>query len=128
LPPEYPKEPPTIEINKEAGLSEVEVADLRSEVAKKVRELLGREMIYELTQFAEEWLQRHNHKPQSFYDEMIARQLEKEKKEQELEEEQMQRAREEKEALQQMIKAELRRKEEMLKVRPNNSPLSYTHS
>lgn len=104
-------------INKETGLSEQEICDLRIEVTNKVRELLGREMIYELTQFVEEWLQRHNHKPQSFYEEMIARQQEQEKHELELEAKQLQRAREEEDALRQMVKAELRRKEEMLKVR-----------
>lgn len=128
LPPEYPKEAPVIVINKETGLSEAEVADLRAEVNAKVRELLGREMIYELTQFVEGWLEKHNHKPQSFYDEMIARQQEQEKQEQEMEKKQQLQAREEEEALQQMIKAELRRKEEMLKVHQQKREIQNPHS
>jgi len=33
--------------------------------------MLGREMVYDLTEIATEFLLRHNNKPLSFYDEMI---------------------------------------------------------
>jgi hypothetical protein len=33
--------------------------------------MLGREMVYDLTEAVREYLLRHNHKPLSFYDEMM---------------------------------------------------------
>jgi translation initiation factor 2-alpha kinase 4 len=81
----------------------------------QVKELLGREVIYELTQFIEGWLEKHNHKPQSFYDQMLQRQKEQEAIAFEREAQEWAKEREEDEALQEMIKMQVKRKEENIK-------------
>jgi hypothetical protein len=40
----------------------------------EANELIGHEMIFELTQLIESYLEKHNKKPQSFYDQMLERQ------------------------------------------------------
>lgn len=63
------------------GLSNLVLADLQKKLEQKASELKGEEMIFQLSQFVQEFLHHHN-KPssKSFYDEMLERQKEKEQK------------------------------------------------
>jgi translation initiation factor 2-alpha kinase 4 len=74
FPFEYPSEVPTLSIEKGKGLSDEQVKDLQSSLMRKAKELLGSVMVFDLAQQVVEYLQAHNQKPMSFYDEMIARQ------------------------------------------------------
>lgn len=63
------------------GLSHIVLAELHKKLEHKANELKGEEMIFQLSQFVQEFLHYHN-KPssKSFYDEMLQRQKEKEQK------------------------------------------------
>jgi len=79
--------------------------------------LIGRELIYELTQHVENYLEGHNHKPQSFYDQMIQRNRAQEIADHEKELLEIEKEREEEEALQAMVEQEMKRKELALKLK-----------
>jgi len=77
LPELYPLSNPLITFEKVKGLSDAELEELKCLVQTKIdKELSGqnREMIFDLTQLVEEFLQRHNLPPQSLHDQMVARQ------------------------------------------------------
>lgn len=71
--------PPTIKLENSKGLSNTLVNELLKELTEKAADLKGEEMIFQLCQHVEEFLHRYN-KPtsESFYDEMLKRQKEKE--------------------------------------------------
>lgn len=77
LPEFYPATNPVVTFEKVRGLSDAEMEDLAKTVKTKIdTELSGqnREMIFDLTQVVEEFLQQHNLPPQSLHDQMVARQ------------------------------------------------------
>jgi translation initiation factor 2-alpha kinase 4 len=77
LPALYPVENPIVSFERLKGLSEAEMEELKQLVDLKIKEELGgqnREMIFDLTQVVEEFLQLHNLPPQSLHDQMLAKQ------------------------------------------------------
>lgn len=77
LPETYPAANPLVSFEKVRGLSDSEIEELKKLVKVKIdTELAGqnREMIFDLTQLVEEFLQQHNLPPQSLHDQMVARQ------------------------------------------------------
>ncbi|XP_049848556.1 uncharacterized protein LOC126315348 [Schistocerca gregaria] len=75
----YPATRPRIQVKKLRGLSKSEMSELSDLVREKLNDLIGesREVIYELAQNIEEWLQKHNGPMQSSYDQMMLRRKEK---------------------------------------------------
>lgn len=96
LPVSYPAENPVVSFEKVKGLTDAELEELKKSVKVKIdTELSGqnREMIFDLTQLVEEFLQQHNLPPQSLHDQMVARQkaLERETRERMLTKQKMER-------------------------------------
>jgi hypothetical protein len=75
----YPRNAPIIELEKIEGLSDEQLAELQSLLEKEAKGMLGREMVYDLTEIVREFLLRHNHKTLSFYDEMMLHKKEEER-------------------------------------------------
>ncbi|KAJ8980157.1 hypothetical protein NQ317_014652, partial [Molorchus minor] len=100
---------PKILLENAKGLSTTVVVELLQKLEQKAAELKGEEMIFQLAQYVQEFLHRHN-KPtsKSFYDEMLQRQ--KEKEQQDLQAKQIEQDRQR----QYMIK-EVQRRQEILK-------------
>lgn len=73
---------PEIGLKNSKGLSNALVEQLQKELENEAFNLRGEEMIFQLAQYVEQFLHKHN-KPssKSFYDEMLKRQKEKEEKE-----------------------------------------------
>lgn len=58
-------------LEKTKGLSAKTLSDLRTKLFQKAESLVGQEMIFQFSQFIEEYLHIHNKPPsRSFYDEM----------------------------------------------------------
>lgn len=135
---DYPsKLPPLFTLEKVKGLSKEQTKELRSRIDEKVflsclltrsciclivfsflsqaKEMTGSVMVYDVAQLVQEYLQEHNQKPVSFYEEMIMRQQsEKEAEEaaaRKKREEALQKDVRERAALDQLIKEELKRQE-----------------
>lgn len=77
----YPKVPPKIVLENGRGISNAVVSQLQKDLEERAKEMQGEEMIFQLAQYVEEFLFKHN-KPaaKSFYDEMLKRQYEEEQK------------------------------------------------
>eukprot|EP01119_Soliformovum_irregulare_P020911 TRINITY_DN6843_c0_g2_i2.p1 TRINITY_DN6843_c0_g2~~TRINITY_DN6843_c0_g2_i2.p1 ORF type:complete len:1469 (-),score=373.99 TRINITY_DN6843_c0_g2_i2:69-4475(-) len=102
---EYPQSIPSLmQVIKEEGLSDENLKDLQCKVEAKATELIGGPMIFDLVELIKDYLLEHNQQTVSFYDQMIARQKKEETSSQEDEEE---------EALNDLIRAELRRQNEL---------------
>ena len=70
----YPKSAPLIELVDKKGLSEKEVDELRNILAATAEENLGEVMVHEIASAAENFLETHNRKPETFYEKMQNRQ------------------------------------------------------
>ncbi|KAL3285701.1 hypothetical protein HHI36_000232 [Cryptolaemus montrouzieri] len=76
---QYPNQIPKISFERAKGISQVILNKLRSELLEEAKKYVGRELIFELCQYTQEFLHKHNKPmPKSFHEEMIQRQ-EKEK-------------------------------------------------
>ncbi|ODM96993.1 Eukaryotic translation initiation factor 2-alpha kinase 4 [Orchesella cincta] len=74
LPPKYPKVVPLLSIKEGKGLSAQEIQDLDTQLKKLAQQNIGEPMVYQLLNFAEEFLYAHQKKPTgSFHDEMLMR-------------------------------------------------------
>lgn len=75
--------PPKILLEKSRGLSNATLIQLQTDLENLAQDLKGEVMIFELAQFVQVFLHKHN-KPgaKSFYDEMLLLKQEKEKEEQ----------------------------------------------
>lgn len=72
---------PTICLENSKGLSKAKLQELQEILEKAAQELKGEEMIFQLSQYVQEFLHKNN-KPasKSFYDEMLERHKEQEEK------------------------------------------------
>lgn len=72
---------PKILLENSKGLSLTVLQELHDKLEKRAKELVGEEMIFQLSQYVQEFLHKHN-KPtsKSFYDEMLQRQKEQQEK------------------------------------------------
>jgi len=121
--PLYPEALPELYLKDGKGLSDTEIDDLTNIIKNLARELLGYEMIYEITQCVEDYLTEHNRKSISAYEEMLKRQevdeMEKKKKElyekQKLSREEEEKLRTEKEQLDLKIKEAIAKKQSLIK-------------
>ncbi|KAG4084045.1 Serine/threonine-protein kinase [Neocallimastix lanati (nom. inval.)] len=121
--PLYPEALPELHLKDGKGLSDNEIDDLTNTIKNLARELLGNEMIYEITQCVEDYLTEHNRKSISSYEEMLKRQevdeMEKKKKElyekQKLSREEEEKLRTEKEQLNLKIKEAIAKKQLLMK-------------
>lgn len=65
---------PTISLQNSKGLSDFTLTELQNKLNEMALELVGQEMIFQLSQYVEEFLHLHNKPPsKSFYDEMLHR-------------------------------------------------------
>lgn len=72
---------PKIKLENSKGLSDNSLVQLQTELEQKAAQLKGEEMIFQLSQYVQEFLHLHNKPPsKSFYDERLQRQKEKEQK------------------------------------------------
>ncbi|CAH0551983.1 unnamed protein product [Brassicogethes aeneus] len=83
-PKNYPNVIPNIKLENGKGLSNAVLTELQEELTQEATLLIGEEMIFQLAQYVEQFLHKHN-KPssKSFYEEMLQRQKEQEEKENE---------------------------------------------
>ncbi|KAJ8925528.1 hypothetical protein NQ315_009367 [Exocentrus adspersus] len=113
----YPDRVPRISLEHGRGLSNVVLGELQEKLEAKANELKGEEMIFQLCQFVQEFLHRHN-KPasMSFYDQMLQTKKEKELKEMQAKkselDKQRQHMREEIQSRQDILKSEVRLRRE----------------
>ncbi|CAL8138262.1 unnamed protein product [Orchesella dallaii] len=74
MPPKYPQVIPVLSIKEGKGLSAQEIQDLDTQLKKLSQQNIGEPMVYQLLNFAEEFLFAHQKKPTgSFHDEMLMR-------------------------------------------------------
>lgn len=65
---------PKVFLENSKGLSVTLLSDLEDDLNQKAHKLVGQEIIFQLSQYVEEFLHRHNKPPsKSFYDEMLHR-------------------------------------------------------
>ncbi|KAH3854167.1 hypothetical protein DPMN_096706, partial [Dreissena polymorpha] len=107
---------PEITLENTKGLSNQQLAELKTELDKKSKELSGEEMMLELSQLVQTYLYAHNKPPpKSFYEEMMSNK----RRQQEIEDQEQQRKmellrqKEEHELL--MIEDEIQKRQEALK-------------
>ncbi|KAF9577172.1 hypothetical protein BGW38_007792, partial [Lunasporangiospora selenospora] len=123
----YPKTIPDLKIENPRGLSTAQVQELTKEVPAKAKELLGREMMYEIATFVQEFVTQNNStlfiKHTSFHEQMLLRVEQTTKDEQERAIEALTKQQEleleavmnENRTLDQKIREELMRKEEKIR-------------
>eukprot|EP01087_Luapelamoeba_hula_P021459 TRINITY_DN7508_c0_g1_i2.p1 TRINITY_DN7508_c0_g1~~TRINITY_DN7508_c0_g1_i2.p1 ORF type:complete len:1685 (-),score=296.46 TRINITY_DN7508_c0_g1_i2:8-5062(-) len=115
----YPQQPPVIELEKIEGLSDEQIDSLNDALILKAKSLVPSEMVYELAEMVRDYLLNHNHKPLSFYEEMVMHR-EQEQKEARAREQQKQNAdaekrRKDEKALEEQIRKEFQRKESAMR-------------
>ncbi|RZC35247.1 Pkinase, RWD and/or tRNA-synt His domain containing protein [Asbolus verrucosus] len=105
----YPNSVPKITLENGKGLSDNALFQLQNELEARTLKLKGEEMIFQLSQYVQEFLHLHN-KPtsKSFYDEMLQRQKEKEEKD-------LQAKLMEEDRQRQFMQQEVQRRQEILK-------------
>jgi len=121
--PLYPNALPELYLENEKGLSDNEIDDLLNSIKKLARELIGNEMIYEISQYIQDYLTEHNIKVISAYEEMMIRQEVDEKKKQEKElfekqkhtKEEEEKARTDAEQLNMKIEEDIAKKQSLMK-------------
>ncbi|KAG5896432.1 hypothetical protein JTB14_022511 [Gonioctena quinquepunctata] len=106
---QYPKSVPIISLKNHKGLSDTILVELQEKLVEKAEEFKGEEVIFQLSQYVQEFLHKHN-KPasKSFYDEMLQRQKEKEEKDLRAKQVELDRKR-------QYMMEEMQKRQEMLK-------------
>ncbi|PRP82937.1 eukaryotic translation initiation factor 2-alpha kinase 4 isoform 1 [Planoprotostelium fungivorum] len=77
--PGYPQVPPNLKIEKVRGLSNESLSELQNMVNKRIVELTGQVMIWDIANHIQEYLIERNNQPMSFYDKMVKRQQEQNK-------------------------------------------------
>lgn len=73
LGPKYPDSPPEIKVTRKKGVQSSYAAQIQERIIHKAKELVGNEMIFELTELAKELLLMAGRKKVSFHDEMTMR-------------------------------------------------------
>ncbi|ORX52231.1 hypothetical protein BCR36DRAFT_582732 [Piromyces finnis] len=119
----YPNSLPELYLENGKGLSDNEIEDILQSIKNLGRELIGNEMIYELSQYIQDYLTEHNKKSFSAYEEMLIRQEVAEKKKQEKElfekqkisKEEEEKARTDAEQLNLKIEKEIAKKQTLMK-------------
>ncbi|CAH0391950.1 unnamed protein product [Bemisia tabaci] len=77
----YPDETPELYLEQSKGLSSIQLANLRRELETIANSLCGEVVVFELVQHAQKILSQYNKPSQSFYEEMISRQKQRQEKE-----------------------------------------------
>ncbi|XP_064621826.1 eIF-2-alpha kinase GCN2-like isoform X2 [Lineus longissimus] len=81
-PEKYPDVMPEIKLENSKGLSNQQIASLKSELENQAKEAVGEVMIYDLAQHVQNFLHLNNKPgPKSFFEEMMSNKKEKEEKE-----------------------------------------------
>ncbi|KAJ1674120.1 eukaryotic translation initiation factor 2-alpha kinase, partial [Spiromyces aspiralis] len=118
----YPNTAPQLALQEVFGLNDSQVSVAIQELQKKASQMIGSEMVYDLCTWLEEYVTNNNIADQitghSFHDEMMqrakARNEDIQKQARKIRQHQLEQQREDRQKLEEMIKAEVTRKEENL--------------
>lgn len=109
----YPDVPPELELKNAKGLSNENLQNLQSELAKLAAVRCGEVMIYELADHIQGFLSEHNKPPsRSFHEEMLKNQRKQEEKRALEEQQRMDQQRKQEEEMEKEIMAVIQRREE----------------
>ncbi|XP_053488961.1 eIF-2-alpha kinase GCN2 isoform X3 [Ictalurus furcatus] len=112
-PPTYPDAPPELELKHAKGLSNDNLQNLQSDLAKLALDRCGEVMIYELADFVQGFLTEHNVPPsRSFHEEMLKNHRRQQERLALEEQQRIDQRRRQEEQMQNEILAEIQRREE----------------
>ncbi|KAJ8341453.1 hypothetical protein SKAU_G00337440 [Synaphobranchus kaupii] len=112
-PPTYPDVPPEFELKNANGLSNDNLHNLQTELAKLAAERCGEVMIYEMADFVQGFLSEHDvPPPRSFHEEMLKNQRRHQEKLAQEQQQKIDQQRRQEEQMQNEILAEIQRREE----------------
>ncbi|XP_056281578.1 eIF-2-alpha kinase GCN2 isoform X3 [Pseudoliparis swirei] len=112
-PPTYPDAPPELELSNAKGLSNENLQNLQTELAKLAAARCGEVMIYELADYTQGFLSEHNKPPpSSFHEEMLKNLRRQQEKRDQEEQQKMDQQRKQEEDMEKEIIAEIQRREE----------------
>ncbi|TNN87218.1 eIF-2-alpha kinase GCN2 [Liparis tanakae] len=111
--PTYPDAPPELELTNAKGLSNENLQNLQTELAKLAAARCGEVMIYELADYTQGFLSEHNKPPpSSFHEEMLKNLRRQQEKRDQEEQQKMDQQRKQEEDMEKEIMAEIQRREE----------------
>ncbi|KAM8915910.1 eIF-2-alpha kinase GCN2 isoform 2-T2 [Spinachia spinachia] len=112
-PPTYPDAPPELLLKNAKGLSNENLQNLQSELAKLADARCGEVMIYELADYIQGFLSEHNKPPpSSFHEEMLKNQQRQQEKRDQEEQQKVDQQRKREQEMEKEIMAEIQRREE----------------
>ncbi|XP_014673320.1 PREDICTED: eukaryotic translation initiation factor 2-alpha kinase 4-like [Priapulus caudatus] len=114
----YPDEEPEVELENSKGLSKLDIQQLMTELHGIMQELRGEVMMLQLAQHVQEYLHKHNTpRFKSFYEEMLSNNRKKQEKLAVIEQKKVDQLKKREEQEYQVIEAEIRKRQEILKIR-----------